>query len=253
MMKKIVVLIVAMGFSLSLWAQSPEQLFDQANVSYKKGDFKVALDTYKEIESQGFAESDLYYNMGNAYYKLSEFTKAILYYERALALDPNNKNIAYNLKMANQYIVDKVEPLPQPMVVRVKNQIRQLFNATQWSVIGLVFFFSFLFGLSLLFIFGNSSRVKKGGLAIAIVAFLCSIASGLAAKNQYLYETEHLHAIVTQPSVTVKGAPSDTGTELFILHEGIKVQITDSIEGWKEVRIPDGNTGWIPNNSMERI
>ncbi|QZT37536.1 tetratricopeptide repeat protein [Halosquirtibacter xylanolyticus] len=253
MMKKLIVLTLAILFSLSLSAETLEVQFENANVLYKKGDFKEALVEYQRIKNEGYQQPDLFFNIGNSYYKLSDFTHAILYYEKALMLDPSNKNISYNLKMANQYIVDKVEPLPTVLVVKIKNNIKQLLNSTEWSYLSILLFLIFLLGLSLLLIYGESVKTKKLGLTIAIFSLILCITSIVIARDQYLHETRHLGAIITKPSVTVKGAPSETGTELFIIHEGIKVQITDSIEGWKEVKIPDGNTGWVPNKSMERI
>ncbi|MDC1107032.1 tetratricopeptide repeat protein [Prolixibacteraceae bacterium] len=253
MMKKIIVLTLAIVFSLSLLAQTPEIQFENANDLYKKGEFQKALTKYQEIEKEGYMQSDLLFNIGNSYYKLSDFTHAILYYEKALLQDPSNKNIAYNLKMANQYIVDKVEPIQTVLVIKVKNKIIQMLNSTQWSYLSIVLFTVFLLGLALLLIYGESVKSKKLGLTISIFSIILCISSVVIARDQYLRETLHLEAIITKPSVTVKGAPSKTGIKLFIIHEGIKIQITDSIEGWKEVKIPDGNTGWVPNETMERI
>lgn len=252
-MKKLVLFTLSIVFSLSLFAQDPSVDFEQANDLYKKGEYTKALQTYQKINEQGYEEAELYFNIGNSYYKESNFTYAILYYEKALRLDPRNKNIQYNLKLANQYIVDKVEPLPTVLVVRVKNAIITFFNSSQWSMISIMLFFLGMVGLALFVIFGNSSGSKKAGFATAFFGILFAILSYFFAEDQYKAETQHLDAIIIQPSVTVKGAPSDTGTELFILHEGIKVHITDSIQGWKEVRIPDGNTGWVENKTMERI
>ncbi|HKJ79191.1 MAG TPA: tetratricopeptide repeat protein, partial [Prolixibacteraceae bacterium] len=227
-------------------------LWEKANAFYTTEEYNQAVSVYEQILQQGEESAKLYFNLGNAYYKTGEINKAILNYERAKLLAPQDDDIRFNLELANQYVVTKIDELPQPFFKRWKNRVVNLYPADSWSAISISAFILFLALLGL-FLFSRSVTVKRlafwSGIAFIIVsAFTFSFAAQqkrqLNARN---------HAIVFCPRVTVKSSPAQSGTDLFLLYEGVKVEITDSLSTWKEVKLGDGNEGWLPDSCIVKI
>ncbi|PTN05584.1 tetratricopeptide repeat protein [Mangrovibacterium marinum] len=249
-MKRFIQLIILLTLSLSLSAQ--DALQDKANQHYIAGEYEDAIAAYNEILSSNKASAEVYYNLGNSYYKNNQFTQAILNYERAKLLAPNDEDIQFNLDLANQHVVDAIDPLPQVFFIRWWNNITNKFSVDQWARISVVSFILFLV-LAGLFFFTPSGLIKRLSFWSGILIVVISIFSFNFAARHKQRITEHNFAIIVQPSVTVKSSPSESGTDLFLIHEGLKVEIRDHLSGWMEIRLSDGNQGWLPANSIERI
>ncbi len=219
---------------------------------YAEGKYADAADIYTKILAEGKESADLYFNLGNCYYKLGENTRAILNYERSLLLNPGDDMVRYNLKMAQQAIVDKIEVLPELFLVRWYKALVAYFSADQWGYISVGFFVLFLI-MAALFFYSRSIGVKKTGFVIGVFAFLLTLATIFFAMRQDKRITQREYAIITTPSVTVKGAPDNSGTSLFLIHEGLKVRVVGELGSWYNIRLADGNEGWVAKTDLEKI
>lgn len=250
-MKNILLLLIVLFWGYGVFA-ADGTVTAQAEQSYAAGNYAEAADIYNKILAEGMESADLYYNLGNCYYKLGENTRAILNYERALLLNPGDVTIRYNLEMAQQAIVDKIEVLPELFLVRWYKGLETYCSADQWGYISVVMFVLFLV-MAALFFFSRSIVVKKTGFVVGIVLFFFTLGTIHFAIRQNNRITEREYAIITTPSVTVKGAPNDSGTSLFLIHEGLKVRIVDKLGDWYNIQLADGNEGWIAKSDIERI
>lgn len=224
-----------------------------ADSAFIKADYLTAIRMYEEIlKDKGFS-AGLYMNLGNAYYKIDEIAKAILNYERAYLLDPSDSNIKFNLDLARTKTVDRVVPINQLFIIVWVNKLISVLNTNQWSVMIIIFFIVSLLSLAVYF-FTELRTIKKISFYFLSVFFVFSILSYIFASTQMNSLKHRDTSIIMSPSVTVKSTPSNSGTELFIIHEGRKVKILDnSMKEWVEIELEDGNTGWIQVKDMEII
>jgi tetratricopeptide (TPR) repeat protein len=227
-------------------------LWEKANAFYTTEDYQKAVAAYEDILGTGQESARLYFNLGNAYYKAGDFNSAILNYERAKLLAPQDEDIEFNLRMANQFVVTGIEELPQPFFVRWKNRLINRYPADSWAAISIGLFIIFLLLLGS-FLFSRSPSVKKFSFWTGILAILLTVFSFSFAASQKKKINNRNHAIVFCPRVTVKSAPTQNSTDLFLLYEGVKVEISDSLDSWKEIRLSDGNLGWLPDSCIIKI
>ena len=250
MMKKFIYTIMFAALSLAVSAQTDKVAADSA---YVKGDYKAAIEIYESLAANNGESADVYYNLGNAYYKSENIAKAVLNYERALLLNPDDEDIRFNLELARSKTVDKVAPEYKFFLMEWLESIINLLSISAWSILAVVSFVVMLLTL-LLFLFGKSVSTKKTGFIIALFSLFITIFANLSALHRYHYLTERNDAVIMEPSVTAKSTPSNSGTELFVIHEGRKVKISDdSMREWTEIELEDGHKGWIPSSSLERI
>lgn len=247
--------ILSLIFILFATMVAPAQTaFERAGAAYNAQRYADAVAMYDSIEVAEGVSAQLYYNRGNAYYKMGEYAPAILNYERALLLSPGNSDIRYNLSLANTKITDKIEVTGTFFINVWAQSVRDWFGTNTWAVIGIVSFLLFMVGLAI-YIFTNIERMtlKKIGFFIALPMFIISVVANACAITQHNRATQHNEAIVFAQEVSVKSSPAESGTELFVLHEGTKVTLLETVGDWVEVRISDGNQGWLPLRSIEVI
>jgi tetratricopeptide (TPR) repeat protein len=249
-MKRIINTILAILFTATVFAQA--DLIQKANEHYTKEEFQKAIDGYNQILMAGIESPEVYYNLGNAYYKTKQYTLSILNYERAKLLAPDDEDIEFNLQVANQKVVDSIQELPGIFIVRWWNAIVNSQTTDTWAVISIFSFVVFLTMLGFYF-FAKTSEVKRITFWSGCFLIVFTIFSYTFAAKQKSRLVNHTYAIVMQPTVTVKSSPSETGTNLFVVHEGLKVRITDKLGDWVEIRLADGNKGWLLTESVERI
>lgn len=224
-----------------------------ADSAYISNDFAAAILYYEELLTQNGESADVYYNLGNSYYKSENIAKAILNYERALLLKPGDEDIRFNLEMAQSKTVDKVMPQSELFFITWIKQLRNLNDADSWGKWGIVFFLLFIIFV-VLYIFGKQLLLRKIGFGAAVLLLFLVVVTNIFAFQQKEVMREQKGAIVVAPSITVKSTPTDSGTDLFILHEGHKIHIKDdSMKGWKEIVLEDGKVGWVPTSSIEII
>jgi len=224
----------------------------EGDSAYIKNDFASAIQIYESLLQQGEAP-EIYYNLGNCYYKTDDIARAILNYERALLLSPGNTDIRANLEIARSKTIDKVTPVPEIFFITWIKSLVNSQSSDAWARTGIVSFLLLLVSLAIFF-FTQHIKWKKIGFSAAILFLIVTVLSNLFASQQKSYLTNRNDAIILSPSVTVRSTPSESGTSLFVLHEGRKVEIKDnSMREWKEIRLEDGKVGWVPSSSIEVI
>ena len=251
MMAVLLVFVLAVFGTATLMAQeeSGQQLFDNANAAYNNGDFEAAIEGYTKIEDLGKESAKLFFNKANAYYKLKNYPMSILYYEKALKLDPTNEDIQTNLQIANLTKVDKIDPVPQSVFVKWWIAIKESLRPDAWAWLSLALLFVALASL-LIFFLSGIQPLRKAGFFLALIFFVVFVFAVIfAAQSRHDYVT-HDDAIIVAPSVTMMSAPVKSGQELLILHEGTKVKVLESMEEWNKVKLSDGNVGWIKAEEM---
>ena len=251
-MKKIFFIIVLMVTAFCLKAQTIQnQQFERANYYYNEARYDTAVIIYKGILDDGYVSAPLLYNIGNAYFKMREYPMAILYYEKALKIEPNNEEIQQNLAIANAMTTDKIEPMPEFFLRKLWRNIGNMFTANEWATVSLV-----LITLVLLVVFlyltAQTRGMKKGMFFTGILLILLTLCSIIFASQRFRYMNEHNEAIVMMPTITVKSSPTSSGTDLFVLHEGTKVKVLDSTDNWNKIKIADGSVGWLPSSCIIR-
>lgn len=224
----------------------------QGDSAYMRNDYASAIQIYESLLKKGEA-SEIYYNLGNSYYKADDIAKAILNYERALLLQPGNADIRANLEIARSKTVDKVASVPDIFFVAWTKSLINCLSVDVWAKLGIVFFILLLVSFSLFF-FSKQVVWKKSGFIAGVIFLVFVILSNIFASEQKNELMNRKNAIILSPSVTVRSTPSESGTSLFVLHEGHKIEIKDnSMREWKEIRLEDGKVGWVPTSALEII
>lgn len=224
----------------------------QGDSAYMRNDYASAIQIYESLLKKGEV-SEIYYNLGNSYYKADDIAKAILNYERALLLQPGNADIRANLEIARSKTVDKVASVPDIFFVAWTKSLINCLSVDVWAKLGIVFFILLLVSFSLFF-FSKQVVWKKSGFIAGVIFLVFVILSNIFASEQKNELMNRNKAIILSPSVTVRSTPSESGTSLFVLHEGHKIEIKDnSMREWKEIRLEDGKVGWVPTSALEII
>ena len=243
----IYILIVSWG---SAWAQENGNVwFEQANAAYNAGNYDSAMVLYEKILALDVESVPLYYNMGNTYYKMHEYPMAIYCYEKALKIDPSNEDVQTNLAIANRAIVDKIEPMPQSFIVRWWQNARALYSGDQWAWLS-VFVFALLLVSVFMFLRARKIGLRKLGFFAGLVFFLVFALSVIFAFQLKQLSLTKDQAILMTPTVNVKSSPNDASVDLFVLHEGTKVDVLETVEGWNKIRIANGSVGWLEADKM---
>ena len=224
----------------------------EADSAYIRGQYQQAIKDYEMLLKQG-ASADLYYNLGNAYYRSENITRAVLNYERALLLSPGDRDVRFNLQIARAKTIDKIVPESEMFFFTWYRSLVNLMSVDAWAWTALIAL-ALLIVLLLVYLFSDRIWLRKVGFFGGFVLLILFALSNLFAWQQKQDLLFRKGAIVISPSVTVKSTPAKNGTDLFILHEGTKVSITDgTMKGWMGIRIADGKEGWIESNMIEEI
>ena len=252
-MKRTIVLLIALTMSVAGMAQLTSVSYNywlgEGNAAYNEGNYEQALTFYNQVVEAGLESADLYYNMGNTYYKLKQYPMSILYYEKALKLNPGDEDIRANLEIANLAVVDKINVIPQSFIQRWWNGIKASFSTDGWAWVSVVLFALFLFCL-FAFLMARRTGLRKVGFFAGLLLLICLVFSVVFAVGNYEDLKYQDEAIVMTPTITVKSSPSDMSVDLFVLHEGAKVRIMESSNGWNKIKIADGSVGWLSEESM---
>ena len=229
-----------------------EMLLHRADSAYQQENYAAAISLYEQVADNGNEGSILFYNLGNAYYKSGDNAKALLWYERALKLDPSDEDIRHNIAFVNQKIIDKIDAVPETLFAQWWQKVTNLLNERQWAVLSIIG--SFLLFLSIgAYLFARSGGVRTTGFVTFWISIIVIVFSVIFAHRQKEKAIHHTEAIVMDLVVDAKNAPNAAGKNLFVIHEGLKVQITNEMNGWVGIRLPNGEKGWIAQNSIEKI
>ncbi|MBE9511059.1 MAG: tetratricopeptide repeat protein [Bacteroidetes bacterium] len=251
-LKKVLIFILPLIIFFQGSSQDIESLVAKGNQLYSDGNYEKAIQTWEELTESGYEAAPIYYNLGNAYFKSNKIAPAILNYERAKILAPHDKNINYNLELAQTYIVDKIDELPEVFYLRWYNNIVQRFSSNTWAIITIIAFVIFLVFFSI-YLYAKSYSSKKTAFwfsTIFLLIWLCAFAFFWSGNKLV---TDNNKAIVFSPSVTVLSSPDRSGTELFVIHEGTKVTVIDELNEWTEILLSSGTKGWLLSSSIEKI
>ena len=249
-MKKIFFLVLIIANTIS--AQNADDLFSSANDLYKNEKFEKAIERYKEIESQGLISSELYYNLGNSYYKLNKVGPSIYYFEKALKINPLSEDVKNNLVFAKRLSLDKIEELPKTVFQKFNINYLQQLSYNQWAIVAIVFSVlgSLLF---LLFYFADTPFIKRFYFVTSSLSFILLITALIITFNQYSISKNNTEAIVFVEKVEVRNAPTFNSEEVFTLHEGTKVLVLDAVDNWKNIKLADGKIGWIISEKVKEL
>lgn len=229
-----------------------DSLFLKGNALYEEGNYEEALGVYNQVLQDGKESAGLYYNMGNAAYRSNSIGYAILYYEKAIKLEPTHEDAANNLEFVSRYRLDTFEEVPQLFLAAWIRGFVHLLPERTWSTLAMLFFLALLTGI-VVYLFAKRIALKKTGFVSALAALLLF---GLAFSSAASRHREIIHpdaGIILAPSVVVRSSPSESGTELFILHEGTKIEISEEVSGWRNIRVIDGREGWILAEDFDYI
>ena len=230
-----------------------DSLWNHAAQAYSEGNWDEAANTYIAVSNLGLESASLYCNIGSAYFKAGDYPHAILYFERALKLDPSYSDARYNLEVASSYVRDRIDEVPEFILKKWTRSFCYCLSSDSWAIIAIVLFAAFA-ALLLLFLLGHSKAGRQTGFFLGIIMFVMSITSlSFAAWQRNDYMTSDT-AIVTRAVVNVKSSPSsEASTDLFVLHEGTKVTILDTVGEWTDISISDGRQGWLRTTDLEVI
>ena len=237
---------------VSAVVSAQENAIKEAATAYTQEDYSQAIERYEEILKIYGDSPEIYFNLGNAYYRANKIAPAILNYERALLMNPGDKDVRFNLEIAKLKKVDRIDPLGEFFLVQWFNAIQNLLSVDTWASLGIVCFILFI-GCLILFFFSKWMRLRKTGFYLGIILLFVVICANLFAWNQQKAIVNRTGAIIFAPTVTIKSSPDASGTDLFVLHEGTKVFIKSSLGEWHEIELEDGNVGWIRQKDLERI
>jgi len=251
-MNKLVKLVVVVILLAVVGSIKADNQLQKAADLYAAQSYEQAADVYANILKTDVVSPELYYNYANACYKSGQLGKAILNYERALVLRPNYEDAKFNLTFVNAQIADKIEPIEQFFLTEWLESLGSLQTANQWAITSISGFVVCLI-LALLYVFASHRSLRKVGFFGALTCLVISVAALSYSFSLQHKAQERAEAIVMVGAMPVKSAPDDSGTELFVLHEGTKVVIKSSLRGWFEIRIADGHVGWVKTTQIERI
>ncbi len=251
-MRNFLVFSLYISILFAATAQTPQQLMQQGNEAYSKGDYAAAAEAYNAILDTGQHSSDLYYNLGNAYYRQDELGLAILNYERALRINPHFRDARQNLELAYSKTEDQIDTLPQIFLVKWAQSVVAWFSPNGWLVV-LLLLTALLGAFVAIFFVSRDYAWRKRSLLIGLlVSLLLLLAVGCTIASHVRYN-RHDKAIITSPMIVMKGSPEAHSIDKMILHEGTPVNIDETLGDWHKIHIADGTTGWVESSDITII
>jgi tetratricopeptide (TPR) repeat protein len=233
-------------------AETPGEIFHKGNNFYQNKQYEKAIDAYEQLIRRGYQGTSLYYNLGNAYYRINKIGFAILNYERALQLSPTDEDIQHNLALANAKTVDRVEMLPKFFIFQWWEGLLALFSLTGWTYTAF-FFYILVLSSAAFYFFAKNQRIQKISFysGLAAILFLALTVSVLIIK--FNRELSVKNAVIVEPEAVVKLSPDTGSSDAFIIHEGLKVKLEDNVQEWVKIRLLDGKVGWVQKENLRVI
>lgn len=249
-MKKLqFILILFIGF----WGFSQNQsLFELGNKAYNEGAYQDAVKHYQQILNNGEHSAELYYNLGNTYYKLNEIAPSIYFYEKALLLNPSDSDIKNNLVYAKNMTLDAIAILPETGLTKIYKSATSYFSFEEWAYASVVFMSLFVLCYLLYYFLRYATHKRIAFVAGLLCLIIALITIGIAYSKYKIFSSDQ-PAIVFDKEVIIKSEPNTTSAETFRLHEGTKVFILDQLGEWKKIKIADGKTGWLIEKSIKSL
>lgn len=222
------------------------------DVEYAKGQYKEAAAGYQQMVNDGYKSAVIYYNLGNAYYKLGDIPAALLYYEKAHKLSPGDEDINFNIRYANLKTTDKVDDVPEFFLTRWGRAFILSCSLSTLSVLSIIFILMGS-GVLIVYFFANKFNIKKFSFYAAMLLFFLGLLTVFIAGRQSSYFDNHKQAIIFTGTVDVKGGPAAESKTLFVIHDGTKVSVLESNSNWIKIGLANGNVGWIRASDAKEI
>lgn len=225
-------------------------LFDEATKAYNDGEYEKAIDAYLEILENNRHSAALYFNLGNAYYKLNQIPESIYYYEKSLLLNPDDQEVMTNLSYAQNMTLDAIDTLPQTGLSRLYKNITSKFTFDQWAYASIICMLLFVL-LYIAFYYNQYSVKKRVAFIGSVMAlFLCVLCIVFASIEFASFQDDN-PAIIFADEVNVRSEPNLSSENIFTLHSGTKVNVLDSLNNYLKIRLADGKTGWLNENDLK--
>ena len=250
-MKKCILFLAFITIYTFVQAESPAT-FALANEQYEAGKYEEAITQYKTLIEEGYDSADLYYNLGNAYFRKNKLPEAVLYFEKAALRSPRDQDIQHNLSIAKDKLPDQFEVIPGFFIGRWWNSLRSIMGPTGWGIMGLLFLWTGIGGLAL-WLRGGNRKIRKQGFTVGVMLTLLSIipfSLGFDAAKTIKHSTQ---GVIMTAEVELKSAPDEVSKAILTLHGGTTISILDEIGSWKKVRLSNGEEGWLENDTFEMI
>jgi len=251
---KIIAFLAAMILLVAFHAagQSPDQLASQAAKAYNNKQYTESVKLYSIIVESGYESYALYYNLANAFFRANEYTQAILYYEKALKLAPNNEDIQHNIEVVSSKLIDKVDKVPELFYKRWWKQVLNLMDIDTLAVFNILLLTISLLLIAIYISFSDILIRKISFWTGLMLLFFFGIGILAASQRNHYLSGQH-EAIVFTPTVNIKSSPDANSKDIFVLHEGMKVTLLDVVAEWQEIRISNGSIGWIKASDLRNI
>ncbi len=250
-MKRLIIILFALA-AKAVFATTPHELFEEANNAYQRSEYAYSIELYEQILDKGLVSAELFYNLGNAYFKNNNLGPAILNYERALRLRPMDEDIIHNLEIARSRIVDRIEQRPLLFYERWWKATYNLQGVDGWAVTTIVLVILLLVSI-VSYLFSRTMALKKTAFFSMLFLLILAIHSVIFTIKQHNRLFSQREAIIMQSRVTAKSSPATQSPDLFLLHEGAKIAVRSSLGQWYEIALPNGTVGWIKAEAMEII
>lgn len=244
-------IMVCLLMGVHVFGQS-EVLFQKATEAYNKGEYQKAVGFYNGILENGKHSAELYFNLGNCHYKLDEIGPSIYYYEKALLLQPNDQEIKNNLSFAQNMRLDAIEEMPKTAMNRLHDSVVLALTPDYWGYLAVAMMLLFVLGFIIYYILFSATQ-KRIAFIAANTALFISIFSVVMGYLGNRYQKSKNPAIVFEREVVITSEPNERSEKVFALHEGTKVNVLESLENWSKIKIADGQTGWMPSESLKLL
>jgi tetratricopeptide (TPR) repeat protein len=246
-----IVVLMLLVVSTSTFA-NPLETCEKANSFYAEGNYQEAIEEYQSLLSEENSSTDIYFNLGNCYYKTDDIPNAILNYEKALKLKPAHEDALFNLKMANKRTIDKIDRLPELFIGNSWKTLVTSKTVESWAYYAVaLIFLSLLFFVSYLLI--QQVIIKKAGFYAGFLFLGFSMFTFLMASQHNSIIEQATEAIIFAPTTTIQSEPNANAEKLFTLHEGTKVTLVGENDDWSKIQLPNGNIGWIKSDEIKSI
>ena len=253
---RVVRLVTLMVFMLGVYAHAQVQelnsVFDDANKLYLEQKYDAAINHYESILKSGYENGELYFNLGNAYYKSGKIQNAMLNYERAKKFMPNDEDLQFNMHLVELQLIDKVDPIPELFFYQWMNKFANLLPQ-KTIVILMYLLFLLTLGLFSFFLFAKTYEQKRYTLLAGMFTAVLLVFGVANFFIQSYQQSKSVFAIVMADVSNIKSAPDKKGNDLFVIHKGLKIQVLDNVNQWTKIRLADGKVGWIPQTEVETI
>ncbi len=248
----LLLVIIIILSTLKTMATDNQASYLDAQSAYKSQDYKTAIANYKQILANDIVAPEVFYNLGNCYFKIDSIGRAIQYYEKARKIIGDEEDLMHNLKMAHNKTVDKIEPMPEFVVTSTWKNIVNFKTADTWAKYALINF-AFAFILLLVFQLAKQPSIKKIFFGLALFSVFITGMFYLLAKSRNNADNSISHGVLIPSSVSVKSAPQSIATDLFVIHEGAVFKIIENQNDWYKIRLDNGNLGWIQKYAIGEI